>query len=59
MERVAHRVPAEATPALSVLGLSAAVAVALGGRAVVAMFSVSFGAIAGAALLGWPRRPEP
>jgi hypothetical protein len=56
---VAHRGLAEATPALSVLGLSAAVALALGGRAVVAMFSVSFGAIAGAALLGWPRRPEP
>src|SRR5687767_1553675 len=40
MEGVAHRGLAEATPALSVLGLSAAVALALGGRAV-AMFCLS------------------
>jgi hypothetical protein len=39
-----------------VLGLGAAAALALGSRAVAAMFGLSFGALAGAALLGWPRR---
>jgi hypothetical protein len=46
----------EAAPALTVLGLSAPAALALESRAGAAMFAVSFAAIAGAALLGWPRR---
>ena len=46
----------EAAPVLFVLGLSAAAALALESRAGAAMFGVCFGAIAGAALLGPPRR---
>jgi hypothetical protein len=41
---------------LAVLGVSVIAAFASGSLAGAAMFGVSFGAIAGAALLGWPRR---
>jgi hypothetical protein len=51
-----HRGVTEATAPLSVIGLSAAAALLLGSRAGVAMFGICFIAIAGAALLGWPRR---
>ncbi len=54
--RSTHSGVAGAAPALSVLGLSAAAALALESRAGAAMFGASFAAIAGAALLGWPRR---
>ncbi|MEK6327459.1 MAG: hypothetical protein AABM66_08040 [Actinomycetota bacterium] len=55
-ERGSHGGVTEAAPVLAVLVLSAAAALALESRAGVGMFGVSFGAIAGAALLAWPRR---
>jgi hypothetical protein len=55
-ERGAHRGLSEAAPALSVIGLGGLASLALGSRAGAAMFGASFVAIAGAALLGWPRR---
>ena len=55
-ERASSHGAKEAAPVLSVLGLSAVAALAIESRAGTAMFAVSFGAILGAALLGWPRR---